>query len=1335
MCPTRKGRDNMCSFSAGNEVYLLPSSYEQNRIWFFEQMVPHSATYHIPLQLKITGELKPDVLTRTLQKIIERHEILRTTFVEIEGELKQKVSLQAPPLTLEPKRMEELEREQPFSEYLQKFALEPFDLENGPLIKFQLIEVNPGYHYLLINIHHIIFDAWSLEVLKKELVTIYPMIEQGRVERYEELPLQYADYANWQRERLEGEHLQKKLHFWQQHLDQVPALLELPTDRPRPKEQSYAGGNVKFEIPGALVEPINMFCRSHQATHYTFFLAVFNVLLYRYTGQKDIVIGTPIANRSHPFTQDLIGFFVNTLPVRTFIRPYSSFHKIIKETIKSFLLTYENNEVPFEKLVQELNPDRDSSYHPFFQALFTLHEGQEEYTDVPFAIENEKINTNTSKFDLVLYISCEGGKMSGEIEFSTDLFNRKTIERFSQHYITLIREILSNPEKPICKLNLLTKEERKRLHSQNLLLARMTPQFIHTLVEQKGRLMPDRIAVKGHEQAFTYKELNQRSNQIAHELVSRGVQPGSIVGIRLKRSPEQIAALLGVLKSGCVYMPVDPALPIERVRIMAEDAQSTVMITDDPLFHAWKENMTILAPRDIFDRQPADELEGTLSLCPEEALAYVIYTSGTTGKPKGVGITHASLVNHITGFLQEFPFSPEEKVLQNIGCSFDPAMTEIFCSLIGGGTLVITHPDKQFDTDYLGDLIRDERITRAQLFHSLLEKLLDQPAFTQNSHLRYVFTGGEALQHKLVRKFAEKMDSGIPLINLYGPTEACVAASYWKCDADQDCLIAPIGKPFPHYHLVVLDEHFQPVPQGVIGELFIGGPGVAKGYVNNQELTEKAFPLIDITGTAQRYYRTGDLVKQLDSGDYLFVSRKDSQVKVRGFRIELEEIQHALLQQPEISEAAVLVEEVHSDKKIFAFLVKQTGMSLTAKELKKRLATKLPHYMIPHVVNWLDKLPVTLHGKLDKSRLSFEKNALESEEKIQPRTKLEQQLAAIWREVLHVSEIGINEDFFDLGGHSIKVIEIVGLLRKRMNVRLAPSHLFLYRTIEALGEYLQAEDDTPDDSGIVVKLKESRCDDPPLFLIHPGGGGTICYVPLVRNIDRDISMYGIQSQGYEKNTAPLHDIREMAALYVKEMQKIQPKGPYQLAGWSMGGTIAVEMARILEANGEPIVFLGLLDAHPFDEAATREHREDPLTVWASSLSIDTETFAGLTETEKCQMILEAAVRSKRLPPNAELEDVHRIINVMAANNMACDRYVFSAPIKTDLHILACEEIDPSNPHELVDIEKWKKRTTGRVYTYSLRGHHNNLMASPQVEHVGKTISEILKLELSLCKHG
>lgn len=1313
----------MGSLSVENEVYLLPSSYGQNRIWFFEQMLPNSPTYHIPILLKITGDLQPAVLEKTIQKIIERHEVLRTTFLEVEGELKQKVSLHFPSFRLDVKTKEELEEEKPLTEHLKEFALEPFDLEKGPLIKFQLVQLSADQYYLLVNIHHIIFDAWSLEVLQKEIITIYTMVEQGREAECGELPLQYADYANWQKEMFEGETLQKKLNFWQQHLDNIPSLLELPTDRPRPKEITYAGDIVKFDLPLDVIEPITTFCRTHQATHYTFFLATFNVLLYRYTGQKDIVIGTPITNRPNQMIQDLIGFFVNTLPVRTFIRPYSSFLNILKTTIKSFLQTYENSEVPFEKLVQELKPDRDSSYHPIFQALFTLQDYQKKEVEVPFTMEYEKISTNTSKFDLVLYMSCSKQTMSGEIEYSTDLFNRKTMERFAQHYITLIREILKNPDKPIYKLNILTEEEKNHVIENNVILAEMGTDLIHHLVDKQALKHASKIAVKGHDHSFTYEELYKKSNQIAHELIRRDIQPGSIVGIRLKRSPDQIACILGVLKSGCVYMPIDPSLPVERVEMMVEDSKAAVIITDDLSFNEWKEK-TILEPDVVFNNQTAkDAVE--LSLPPEEAVAYVIYTSGTTGKPKGVSVTHAALINHVQGFIQEFQIGEGEMFLQNISSSFDPSMSEIFCSLVSGGTLVITHPDKQFDIDYLADVIAHEAITVTHLFHSLIEKLLDLPSFRQNKTLKYIFTGGEALPNQLVRKFYENMKGEVAFVNLYGPTEACVAATYWRCHPEQQYPTAPIGIPFPNYHLVVLDENLQAVPQGVVGELFIGGHSVAKGYENNPELTAEAFPLLDVAGVTRRYYRTGDLVKQLDTGDYLFISRKDTQVKVRGFRIELDEIRHVLQQQPEIEEAAVLVEEVKGDKKIFAFAVKEPGVEISANELKKRLAKKLPYYMVPHVIRWLTELPVSINGKLDKKRLSFDVSDLASGEKIPPRNQIEQQLADIWREVLAIDDIGINEDFFDLGGHSIKVIEIVGLTRKRMNIQLSPSQLFLYRTIETLSEFIQS-DQSQAGSGLILKLKEGRSGDPPLFLVHPGGGGAICYVPLARNIARDINIYGIQSLGYEKNVEPLQDIREMAKLYVHEVQKIQPKGPYQLAGWSFGGTIAVEMARIFESKGEKVSFLGLLDAYPFDQVAKKKHRLDPLSVWADSLSIEIEQFSSKPKLEKCQIILEAAKQKKLLPRTAELEDVFRIITVMAANNMASDHYTFSAPIKTDLHAFTCQEVDPRKLHELVDVDKWRGRTTGKVYTYPIMGHHNNLMSSPQVEYLGQKISETLK---------
>ncbi|MDC2865509.1 non-ribosomal peptide synthetase [Bacillus sp. BP-3] len=1321
----------MSKLPVENEVYMLPASYGQTRMWFFEQMFSNSATYAIPFIFKIKGALNKKALEQTLQKIINRHEVLRTTFYENDGEILQKISVSVPDFNLEMIKREGIEQVQPLESYLKEFSKETFDLVKGPLIKFKLIQLGEEYHYLLVNVHHSIFDAWSINILEKEILKIYPYFDKELNFDWEELPLQYADYAVWQKKSFEGLNLEEGLNFWRNYLQHAPLVLDLPIDRARPKEPSYQGDNYKFAFPKNLSNDIQEFCRTNNTTYYAFFLSVFNILLYRYSGQKDIVVGTPITNRKDKQIQELIGFFVNTLPIRTVIQSNKSFRMVLQDTVESFLQAHENGDVPFEKIVQEVSPERDKSYHPIFQVLFTLHENKEEKLSQQLLIEHEKINTSTSKFDFVLYISCETDNMTGEIEYSTDLFDKVSIDRIFENYVSCIQAVLKSPDESISAINMLTEEEKSELvieESGNLDCSR----FVHHLFEKEAANYANKTAIKGTKYSFSYKELNERANQVANELQKQGVQSGDVIGICLKRSPEQIATIIGVLKCGCAYLPIDPALPKERIRLIVDDSGTKMIITDG-IDLAGILDVSFLSLNAIFRDGSTECIKWVPYQHPKEHLAYVIYTSGSTGKPKGIGITHASLLNHIQGMLQVFPMGDDERVLQNITYSFDASVTEIFSTFLGGGTLILTHPDRQFDIEYLAELMINESVTRAQLFHSLIEKLIDLSSFTEKNNLRYVFTGGEALSNQLVRLFHEKMGEKVSFVNLYGPTEATVASTYWISEPNCNQNSAPIGSALPGYHLLVLNEDLQHVPRGGVGELFIGGKGVAPGYFNNKRLNQSNFISINSNGISNLYYRTGDLVKQLANGQFVFLTRKDSQVKVRGFRIELDEIKNELLKQTEIENAVVITKEIKGDKKIFAFIIRAEGADISANNVKERLENTLPHYMIPKVISWIDKVPITLNGKVDQQKLPFERNDLTNKEKIFAKNLLERQLADIWGEALNLTSVGINEDFFDLGGHSIKAIEVMGLIRKKLNLHIPLSCLFEYKTIKELSEYIK-EGGYSGGTVLTLPLKQTTSSEPPLFLIHPGGGGALCYVPLAKGITKNINIFGIQSQGYETNKEPLTSIFSMAKLYTGEILKIQSKGPYRLAGWSMGGTLAVEIARLLEERGENISFIGLIDAHPFDQSMKRLDREEPLVVWAYSLGIQANELYNKSEIEKYQIVLGAAKEKGVIPRSAELEDAKQIIKVMAANNMASDQYEFGEPIQSNLVLLNCKEIDSRYSHELVDVECWKNRTKGKVYVYPIKGKHNNLMLSPQVEYISEIITNVLEGREGICRH-
>lgn len=1307
------------------EVYLLPASYAQERIWFFEKMVQQSATYNIPLIFKIKGSINSDTLKRTLLKITERHEVLRSTICEVKGEPMQRVSLHNASFSFKEKKKEKIEEEMGFNNYLKRFALEPFVLSEGPLIKFELIEMGEDLHYLLINVHHIIFDAWSIGLMKKEIIFIYSFMKDGRENELDQLDLQYADYANWEKEIFNEQNNREKMDFWKSYLDDTPPILDLPTDNIRPKNQSYNGENLTFKIPSDLFFKTRSYSKTNASTLYTFYLAVFKVLLYKYTGQKDIVVGTPISNRTEEFTQKLIGFFVNTLPIRTNITSDITFSSFLKRLVNNFFTVYEHTDMPFEKIVQELNPKRNSNVHPFFQVLFNLNEHQSKINETEIDIETESIHTHTSKFDFVLNLNCHENEGYGEIEYNSDLFNEENIERMMKHYLVLLEEIINDPEKPLSEYNIIAEKEKKEILYFKKSPYQNSLKYVHDLFEEQVKKKPNHYAVKDKYDEWTYIQLDRRSNKISNELLFQGVTSNSVIGIQMKRSNEQIAALLGILKIGCSYLPIDTSNPDERTAFMLRDSEAAGLITDGEGI-ANIQGIPVITFKD-YRKQDDSSPNVPLDIPSSNLIAYLIYTSGTTGKPKGLKISHASLINHLESFKEEFPYKENERILQHINYTFDPSLLEIFGPLLTGNTIVLTDPDRQFDIDYLALLINEEQITRATILHSLLDKLLEVPIFTRIERLQYVFTGGEALNRHLVQKFYKNMLPGTPLINLYGPAEATVASSFYYCKADDNYPVSPIGKPFSNYHLVILDKNQQLVPVGVVGELYIGGESISAGYLNNTTLNQHSFVQLDLSGTGrrERFYRTGDLVKRFENGDHVFVARKDSQVKIRGFRIELDEVKRVILKYPEVKEAAAVVRPINNDKKLFVFLTKYENSFITANEVRDRLNNELPYYMVPSAIVWMDALPMSRNGKLDENKLSFTKNDLVTGEKRNPNSSVEIKLINLWKNILGAEDIGVDDDFFDLGGHSIKVIDLIGHVRKEFNFHLSITAIFEYRTVHALANHLESKQSV-DTGRIVVQLKYASSEESPLFLIHPGGGGVLCYLPLTKNIKMDVPIFGIQSIGYDQDIEPYTSIPLMAERYITEMKKTQKTGPYRLAGWSMGGTIAFEMAKLLRMEGEEVSFIGLLDAYPFDQSGQKFKRDNPVAVWAKSLDIRSEKLKEKTQSEQYMIVLDAAKEKGILPENADIEDVKRIINVMGSNNIASDHYEYSEPVDRDLTVFHCTEKDTGHTHGLIDPMLWKERTTKNIVPVNITGHHNNIMSSPHVESLAQKISTFLE---------
>jgi amino acid adenylation domain len=900
-----------------------PLSFAQQRLWFLDQLVPSNPFYNVDATIRLNLELDVVALERSLNEIVRRHEALRTTFALVDGEPVQVIAPElAVPLPLVDLRAHP-EREVEAYRLATAEALRPFDLARGPLVRTCLLRLGEAEWVLLLTMHHIVSDGWSMGVSYRELTALYGAFASGGPSPLSELPIQYADFAVWQRGWLSGSVLAEQLAYWKERLAGLPRL-ELPTDYPRPPVLTYAGGSHAFTLPPALAERLKTLVRGEGVTLFMTLLAAFQALLARYTGQDDVVVGSPIANRNRAEVEGLIGFFVNSLVLRTSLAGNPSFRVLLGRVREVCLGAYAHQDLPFEKLVAELQPERDLSRNPLFQVTFQLFNvpgaGR---PDEPSALPLE-VKGATAIFDLRVDMR-EGaeGALLGRIEYSTDLFGAGTIERLAGHYRRLLEAVADDPDRRLGELPLLTEDERRLFGEWNQ-TARFYPRdtTIHTLFEARAGASPEALALIGGQERLSYGELNRRANRLAHHLRARGVGPETLVGVCLERSPGLVVVLLAVLKAGGAYLPLDPAYPPARLAFMLEDAAVPVLVTSQTLSSVLPETGAALVFLDgdgeAIAREPDDDPDSSAGA---DRLAYVIYTSGSTGQPKGVMIEHGALSNHMLWMQESFPLSPEDRVLQRTPFSFDASVWEFWAPLLAGAQLVVAPPERLQDGPYLADNTAQHGITTLQLVPSLLRLLLEEPGVRQCRSLKRVFCGGEGLPTELAQRFSALLDA--LLINLYGPTEASIDATTWLCDGRSYRVIVPIGRPIANTRVHILDRSGELVPIGVPGELSIGGDGLARGYLNRPELTAERFlpdPFSPEPGA--RLYRTGDLARWLVDGTIEFLGRVDQQVKLRGFRVELGEVEAVLAQHPGVRETVVLArEDVPGDKRLVAYVV------------------------------------------------------------------------------------------------------------------------------------------------------------------------------------------------------------------------------------------------------------------------------------------------------------------------------------------------------------------------------------------------------------------------------
>ncbi|MCW5317887.1 amino acid adenylation domain-containing protein [Nostoc sp. KVJ3] len=1046
----------------------IPLSYAQQRLWFLDQFEPNSASYNIPFGLGLVGTLNVVALEQSLIEIIHRHEALRTNFITVEGQAAQIIQTQPnwSVAVVDLKHLPLTEQEIAAQKLVQQKAFEPFDLADDALIRATLIVLSPTEQWLLVCMHHVVSDGWSISVFALELQALYNAYSQGESSPLLPLPIQYIDFAIWQRQWLQGEVLQSQLSYWQEQLANAPTFLPLPTDRPRPAVQTFNGAYLEFALSVELTQKLIKLSQQQGVTLFMTLLAAYNTLLYRYTGQTDILVGTPIANRDRTEIEGLIGFFVNTLVMRTDLSENPSFNELLPRIREMAISAYTHQDLPFEMLVEALQPERDLSHTPLFQVMFVLNNAPKSEIELTgLSVSELPIESAIAKFDLILSMENTSTGLVGGWEYNTDLFNSSTIERMTGHFACLLESIVANPSERISQLPILTASEQQQLLIEwnDTQVDYAFDKCIHQLFEEQVERTPDAVAVVFENQQLTYHGLNTRANQLAHYLRSLGVSADVLVGICVERSLEMVVGLLGILKAGGAYVPLDPEYPQDRLSFMLEDAQVGVLLTQQHLAESLPQHQARVVHLDkdwvaiakFSQKNPIAQVEAS-------NVAYVIYTSGSTGQPKGVMLSHSNLCNHMFWMQATFPLTEKDKVLQKTPFGFDASVWEFYAPLLAGGQLLIAEPRGHTDSAYLLRLIAQQQVTTIQLVPSLLQMLLEQGGIETCHSLKHVFCGGEVLPITLQESLLSKLD--VNLHNLYGPTEACIDATFWNCQREIYPQVVPIGRPISNTQIYILDQNLQPVPIGVPGELHIGGAGLAKGYLNRPELTQERFipnPFNNSKFKIQKLtlseaewsklYKTGDLARYLPDGNIEYLSRIDNQVKIRGFRIELGEIEAALSQHQDVQTSVVIVrEDIPGNKRLVAYIVPQPQVAPTISQLRSFLKEKLPEYMVPSAIVILESLPLTPNGKIDRRALPEPEARTGIENDIVlPRNLIEEKLTQIWQQVLRVEQIGIHDNFFELGGDSILSIQIISKA-KVAGIKLTVKQLFANQTIAQL---------------------------------------------------------------------------------------------------------------------------------------------------------------------------------------------------------------------------------------------------------------------------------------------
>ncbi|MFP5285805.1 MAG: amino acid adenylation domain-containing protein, partial [Thermoanaerobaculia bacterium] len=1028
-----------------------PLSFAQERLWFLDRLQPGSAAYNIPAVLRLTGDLDVEALRRSFDEIVRRHGPLRTTFADVHGEPRQRVS---PPISagmvplpvIDLSALPQALRAREMARRTAEEVGRPFDLARGPLLRLHLLRLGRREHTLVVNVHHIASDGWSMGILVGETTVLYEAFLQGLPSPLPELPLQYADFAAWQRSWLTGAVLEEHLDFWRQELAGAPALVEIPTDRPRPAVQSYRGASFSFSLQDTAVDAVRTLARQAGTTPFMVFLAAFQALLHRESGAHDVLVGSPIANRNRKDVEGLIGLFVNTLVFRLRLDGDETFLAVLERVRDASFAGYAHQDLPFELLVDALGIARSLAHNPLFQVMLVLQNAPPGTLRAPgLTLAQVEPPVGTSKLDLTLFLFEDGAGIAGALEYATDLYEEATMRRLLVHFENLLAAAGADPGRRLADLALLSPAEREQLLRWNATAAEYPDACLQELLAAQAERTPDAVAVVSEERRLTYAELHREAGRLAAHLRSLGVGPEVLVGIAAERSIEMVVGLLGILHAGGAYVPIDPAYPAERLAGMIEDAGVPVLLTQSHLLdHLPGHGARVV----LLDGEIPAAFPEPVKVEPAHA-AYMIFTSGSTGRPKGAVNSHRGIVNRLLWMQQQYGLTPDDRVLQKTPFSFDVSVWEFFWPLITGARLVVAKPGGHQDPAYLVDVIEREGITTLHFVPSMLQVFAEQPGLERLTSLRRVMASGEALPADLADRFLSRLN--VELHNLYGPTEAAVDVTWHACRPGEERV--PIGRPVANTRIHLLDSTGQEVPVGVAGELCIGGVQVGRGYLNRPDLTADRF-VPDPFADGARMYRTGDLARWLPEGEVEYLGRIDHQVKIRGVRIELGEIEAALCRHPAVREAVVIAYGQGADRALAAYLVPPLpdGAAL----LREHLAASLPEAMVPSAFVFLEAMPLSPNGKVDRKALP-KPEATARAEYVAPRNLTEELLAAIWSGVLgdRVERVGAEDNFFELGGHSLLGTQVVSRVREELRVELPLRALFESPTLSALARRIE----------------------------------------------------------------------------------------------------------------------------------------------------------------------------------------------------------------------------------------------------------------------------------------